>query len=198
MDEAALGFRHHTGWAAMVVLAGPAESPVLVDRRQVQLQDPAYPAQVYHAAEGLDLAAAGELVERAGRAARMAADLVLKEALASLHAAGRRVVGVALVAEVRALPSLEAILGSHMLAHSAEGELYRDVLGESVAALGLPLVQVSPRNVRAQVTAARPRLEPVLDEILAALGRGAGPPWRADHKQAALAAMLALTAERGR
>jgi hypothetical protein len=194
VDEAALGFRHHTGWAAMVLIAGPADSPTLLDRRRVELCDPGLPVQVYHAADGLDPAAAGELVERVTSAARGAADRVLVEALAAARAKGTRVGAAGMVAEVRAMPALKAILASHMLAHSAEGELYRDALGEAVDAHGLRLVLVSSRGVRAQVVAARPSLESGLDGILTEFGKAAGPPWRKDHKEAALAALLALGA----
>src|SRR5205823_11690442 len=41
--NATLGFRVKSGWAAAVLLAGPVESPQLLDRRVVQLCDPAIP-----------------------------------------------------------------------------------------------------------------------------------------------------------
>src|SRR6267143_80261 len=37
MQTATLGFRVHSGWAAAVVLCGPMDAPVVVDRRKIQL-----------------------------------------------------------------------------------------------------------------------------------------------------------------
>src|SRR5712692_1283563 len=53
-QSAALGFRVKSGWAAAVLLAGPVESPQLIDRRIVQLCDPTVPEskQPYHAKMG--------------------------------------------------------------------------------------------------------------------------------------------------
>src|SRR2546427_462540 len=52
--NATLGFRVKSGWAAAVLLAGPVESPQLIDRRIVQLCDPTVPQskQPYHAKMG--------------------------------------------------------------------------------------------------------------------------------------------------
>lgn len=48
--EAALGFRAHSGWAAMVALAGALNAPLVVDRRRLELADPhrTGPMQPYH------------------------------------------------------------------------------------------------------------------------------------------------------
>jgi len=50
----ALGFRVKTGWAAAVLLAGPADAPRVLDSRRVDLCDPAEPdaRQPYHAGFG--------------------------------------------------------------------------------------------------------------------------------------------------
>src|SRR5438128_9731101 len=52
--NATLGFRVKSGWAAAVLLAGPGESPQLLDRRVVQLCGPTVPEckQPYHAKMG--------------------------------------------------------------------------------------------------------------------------------------------------
>src|SRR6266536_931849 len=53
-QPAALGFRVKSGWAAAVLLTGPAHSPQLCDVRRIELSDPRLPEtrQPYHAAMG--------------------------------------------------------------------------------------------------------------------------------------------------
>jgi hypothetical protein len=52
--NAALGFRVKSGWAAVVLLAGPADSPRLCDSLLMDLSDPRLPETrpPYHAAMG--------------------------------------------------------------------------------------------------------------------------------------------------
>ena len=61
---AALGFRVHSGWAAMVVLTGPPASPSLLERKRVMLIDRSSDgaAQPYHTAAELDLPEAEQRV----------------------------------------------------------------------------------------------------------------------------------------
>src|SRR5260370_9420027 len=41
--HAALGFRAHSGWAALVAIAGPSRSPAILERRRIELVDPRDP-----------------------------------------------------------------------------------------------------------------------------------------------------------
>src|SRR6266542_2448020 len=76
VPSAAIGFRIKSGWANAVLLGGPPTAPHVLDRRRVELSDPADPAlrQPYHAAMGVGLtdevtlARRIEAVERYGRA----------------------------------------------------------------------------------------------------------------------------------
>ena len=64
--DVALGFRPHTGWTVAVVVGGDVASPQVVDRRVFPLTDEDHvPAQIYHAAVGLELAAAEKMIRRA-------------------------------------------------------------------------------------------------------------------------------------
>ena len=52
----AAGFKAHSGWAALVVLGESDDGLVVVDRRRIELVDPAdidWAKQPYHAAENL-------------------------------------------------------------------------------------------------------------------------------------------------
>src|SRR6202166_5474157 len=62
--DAALGFRVHSGWAALVAVAGPLAAPAVLARRRIELIDDASPggAQPFHAARLLPLDAAQRLV----------------------------------------------------------------------------------------------------------------------------------------
>ena len=64
--DVALGFQPHTGWTVAVVVGGDVASPQVVDRRVFPLTDEDHvPAQIYHAAVGLELAAAEKMIRRA-------------------------------------------------------------------------------------------------------------------------------------
>src|SRR5437879_9404520 len=64
LTHAALGFRAHSGWAALVVVAAPSRSPAVIVRRRIELVDLGIPRQPYHAAQKLDLKEAEEVVRR--------------------------------------------------------------------------------------------------------------------------------------
>src|SRR6266516_3740498 len=70
-QAAALGCRAHTGWAALVVVAGGVARPEIVIRSRAELGDPSgrVRSSVYHAARALEPAAAATLVEVAERIA---------------------------------------------------------------------------------------------------------------------------------
>jgi len=53
--QATIGFRVKSGWAAAVLLVGPAQMPRVSEHRVVELSDPAVPAsrQPYHAGRGV-------------------------------------------------------------------------------------------------------------------------------------------------
>jgi hypothetical protein len=63
---AALGFRPHSGWTALVAVDGPAAEPAAVLRRRVEPSG-LTPGQPFHAAEGLPFDEASALAERAGK-----------------------------------------------------------------------------------------------------------------------------------
>src|SRR6266496_5310972 len=68
---AALGCRAHTGWAALVVVAGRFARPEILLRGRAELADPSGRVRrnVYQAARGLEPAAAAPLVAAAERIA---------------------------------------------------------------------------------------------------------------------------------
>ena len=64
--RAALGFRAHSGWAAMVAITGTIDSASLIDRRIIQLHNPKIVGskQHYHTGEALPFKDAEEFISR--------------------------------------------------------------------------------------------------------------------------------------
>ena len=192
-SEAALGFRAHSGWAALVAVAGPVAEPAAVVRRRVELSR-GTPRQPFHAAEGRPFAAAEDLIRRSTDEAQALAERAVREAVVELRAMGHELVssGVLLSAG-RPLPGLREVLASHAFIHAAEGELFREVLREATRRCGLLLVEVRERELedRAARSLRRPATE--LQRRVADWGRALGSPWTQDEKRAALVAWLALS-----
>lgn len=199
--DAALGLRVHSGWAALIALSGPLATPAVLARRRIELVDRDSPGgnQPFHAARGLPLEAAQELVGRALDGATRMARGALAAAAGELRrqGAGRIACGI-LQSSARPLPSLAAVLASHALVHTAEGELFRDALANAAAAEGvgarraLRVLRIKERELLDRCTARLGVPPGDLERHLAGLGRTLGPPWRQDEKLATLAAWLAL------
>jgi hypothetical protein len=191
-SEAALGFRAHSGWATLVVVAGPVPEPVVVVRRRVELSRRT-PRQPFHAAEGRPFAAAQALIRRSTDEATALAERAVEEAVAELRATGHEPVASGLLlAAGRPLPGLREVLASHALIHAAEGELFRDVLRQASRRCGLRCAEVRERELEERAARSLRRSAAELGGRLAAWGKALGPPWTQDEKRAALAAWLAL------
>ncbi len=197
-SQAALGFRAHSGWAALVAVAGPAPEPAAMLRRRVELSG-LTPRQPFHAAEGLPLAAAEDLVRRATDEASALAERAVRDALGELGASGHAPAAVGLlVAAGRPLPGLRQILASHALIHAAEGELFRDALRRASRSCGLALVEVRERELEGRAARSLGRASTRIQARLAEWGKALGSPWTQDEKRAALVAWVALSEPAGR
>ena len=196
MSHVAVGFRAHSGWAAVVSLAGPPASPTVVDRRRIELADAAIEGskQPYHEAEGKKPKEAERIVGRCTDSSRRLAREALWAVLVELRQRQHDVMGCALLlASGRPLPgSLHAILASHALIHAAEGEMFRDVLVRASEHFSLPVTGVRERDVLARAADATGRPASELQRQAAEMGRALGPPWRQDEKLATLAAWVVL------
>jgi hypothetical protein len=193
MTLAALGFRAHTGWAAMVALAGEVANPNVIDRRRVELVSAQQGAAVYHAARERDLATAREMVAHAIGEAHSRTRSEIAAAVDDLAARGSRVLAVGVIAGNAPLPTqLERILGSHALVHAAEGQLFRDALVAGGRACGLFVTTVPPNHLYDELAAALDVDDREVARRLAVFGKAAGRPWAQDQKEAALAAWMAL------
>lgn len=199
MTLVALGLRAHSGWAALVALAGPPSSPVVVDRRRIELADAAITGskQPYHEAEDKKPREAERLLTRCMDSSRALAREGLRAVVDELRARHHRVAGCGvLLGSGRALPDdVHRILASHALIHAAEGEMYRDVLVRAGEHLSLRVTGVRERDLLARASEATGRPGAELQRRVAEMGRALGPPWRQDEKLATLVAWVVLAAD---
>jgi hypothetical protein len=162
---------------------------------RLDLCDGSFPRQPYHAAEGLSAAKAQALVSRSRETAHRLAREALAAALRDRRAAGHDVAGSGLLlGSGRPLPAeLRAILASHPLIHTAEGEMYREALREACESTGVVVVGFRERELEATACLRLELPSDVLRARVKALGQPLGPPWSQDEKLAALAAWLVLS-----
>jgi len=182
--RAALGFRAHSGWAALVAVAGTIDAPRILDRRRIIIADPDMPGskQPYHAAAGLPLPKAEALVRRAVNSSRGLGSEAIAVVIQALRSRGHEVAACGIIlGSGKALPALEKILAAHPLLHTAEGELFRDVLAWAAKENRLPVTGVQQKSLNA---ASLQRID--------SLGKLIGPPWTQDQKYATVAAFMAL------
>src|SRR5262249_14246273 len=117
----------------------------------------------------------------------------VRAVIEQVAAQGYGVVGGGLPLGNTRLPSsLEAILRSHALVHSAEGELFRQVLVSASEAAELAVTGVPARELYAQAAARLHLREAELKRPLTDLGAAVGAPWGQGQKGAPLSARLVL------
>jgi hypothetical protein len=196
VQTAAVGFRVHSGWAAAVVLCGPVDAPVVVERRKIQLVKIftyAY-RQPYHTAEKMPRPDAIKFIRGVQSDAKRLALSSLRSLQAYLAEGDFKIARSALLlASGRALPELEKILASHALIHTADGELFRDSLRAACGACDVPVEGIREKELFAAASLKALGVQlATLKHRIAALGKALGPPWSQDEKFAALGAWLTL------
>lgn len=195
---AALGHRVHSGWAAMVAVAGPLAQPVIVDRRRIELvecQAREY-LQPYHAAAELDLGEAEPFIKLCFATSRSIAIRALGTVIERLRKDGYRMAGCGiLLSSGRPSADLGGVLRSHAMIHTAEGHFFREALQDACRHHGLAITAVRERELHARASAELGAPQEELQRKVAELGRRLGPPWTQDQKCAALVACLALAAQ---
>jgi hypothetical protein len=194
-SPAAIGLRAHSGWAAAVAITVPADAPVAIMRRRIEMMERGVngPSQPYHAAVGLDIREAEQFVANSAARAAALATTALRAMVEDLRQLGHGVSGCGLLlASGRPLPPLEKILASHPLLHTAEGELFREALRAACRECELPVTAIKERELFSQAAADLRLPAERIERHVAAMGKGIGPPWRQDQKFAAVAAWLAL------
>lgn len=196
MKKAALGFRVHSGWSAIVAVSLEKSVPIVLRRQRAQLVESfSYTfRQPYHTGEKMGFADAGEFIANVRTEAERLAYRALQAMQADVEEQGYRLDrGGLLLASGRPLPELERILKSHALIHTADGELFREALRSASMRCGLKVLCTKERELLESCAEAFSLRPPVVLRRATELGRGLGAPWSQDEKYATLAAWLALS-----
>jgi len=193
--RAAIGFRVHSGWAAVVAVCVEKGTPVVLARQRVHLVETFTHEfrQPYHTAEKMLDGQAREFISRMQAEARRLAYRAVRELASRTQEQGVKLTRCGLLlASGRPLPALEKILASHALIHTADGELFREAILHASSRCGLRNFRVKDKELldrTAQVFHAKPK---ELMRCVTELGRSFGAPWSQDEKFATFTAWLAL------
>jgi hypothetical protein len=193
MKAATIGLRMHSGWGALVVVAGNRPKIDVLHRQRVVVADPQIPGakQPYHFAAGMELSAAEQYLAKCAAASEGLALVALRNLLQELLSRSYRIIGSAvLLASGRPLPALSEILASHAAIHTAEGVFFRDAICTACKRLDLPVTGIRERDLDEQAHAAFGPLTSQLQRRIAGLKKTLGSPWTEDEKKASLAASI--------
>jgi hypothetical protein len=190
-ETAALGFRVKSGWAAVVLLTGPIDSPALRDNRVIDLSDPRVPEtrQPYHATFGQLETDAKKTNRRTDIVHRVTKQSVTK-LLSDYRRKGYSGTRASLV--VRSQRDPATIANPHIRAHALEGQLFRSALEQALNAHGIRTAILLERDAYVTAGAQLKRPHDEVRQTIQNLGRSSDGPWRAEQKLAALGAWLAL------
>lgn len=195
MKTAALGFRAHSGWTALVALSVSKGVPTVLARQRVHLVETfTYKfRQPYHTAKRMAPDEGRAFVARVQSEARRLAYRAIRELQDNLQAQGYRLTRTGLVlASGRPLPRLAQILASHALIHTADGELFRGALLHASARCGFGSARVKERELPSEASRVLHLKPDDLTRRIADVGRELGPPWSQDEKFASMVAWMAL------
>ena len=193
MKQAALGFRAHSGWVALVAVSLEEHLPVPLLRERPHLVKTFTFEfrQPYHTAEKKPFKEAVDFIDRVRADANALALETIQSAQENVEAKGFELQGCGLLASsAKPLPNLARILASHPLIHTADGELFRESLQEACSKVGLPVVAIRESELLERARRALRLSATELSIRLAELGRTLGSPWTQDEKFATLAARL--------
>jgi len=188
----AIGFRIHSGWAALVAVTGSPSKPVILDRRRIQIAAAPVsgPVQPYHTARDLGVARGRVFLEECREAWKVLASASLASAIKGIG--GDRVqVCAVLTGSGRLSPTLEATLASHAAIHTAEGVLFREIVIHAGESCGLRVHRIREKELFQLAEQKFEMASASLHRGLDDLGKIVGPPWQQDQKFSALAAWLA-------
>jgi hypothetical protein len=191
---AVLGVADHNGWAVCVTVAASRGSPVVVDRRWVDLIEPGVPSQPYHhETVRMPLPEAEKLIVHVRESVMRTTAVRVSELRDELQPA------YTIVAMTLRKPPLAYVPVTVAEAHKsypvmcrADGMMYHDALCTAARRLSFA-VELYDRGE--EIVRAANRLGVKLKELehfLQTTGEHLGPPWRKEHRLAAAAAMTAL------
>jgi hypothetical protein len=190
------GFKAHSGWAALVVMGQVDGDWLVIDRRRVELieADKLWAKQPYHAAEALPPAQARRVVKSGIDHAQRIALRELRGLVKWAKTSGHALAGCGvLVGEPMPGWTVDEILAVHFRMHKAEGVLFREVLTRAGKECNVRVSEIPEKSLVEQATSVLGMSQETLSRLLATLGKSVGAPWGKDQKDAAVAAMMALS-----
>lgn len=197
MKPAAVGFRVHSGWTALVALTLKEGAPSILARERAQLvRTFTYEyRQPYHTAARMPAGDRGAFVSRMRAEARRLAFRTIHRLKTALAKEGYSLTGSGLLlASGRPLPELDGILASHSLIHTADGELFREAILDATVRAGLSCARIREKDLLDAAARTLGLKSREVSRRIQGLGRPLGPPWSQDEKQASLVAWLAAVA----
>lgn len=195
MKQAAVGFRAHSGWAAMVAVCLEKGAARVLARARLHLVETfTYRfRQPYHTAEKLPLEKAREFVAGVEKESQELAYRAIRGLGEELQKQGIELTRCALLlASGRTLPDFERILASHALIHTADGEHFRKAIQCGAKRCGLETVGIKEKELLQSATQTLRVQSAALLRRVTELGKPFGAPWSQDEKFATLAAWLPL------
>jgi hypothetical protein len=195
--KAAVGVVENGNSAVLVTIAPGGE---LLDRRRIDLTERGLPTHPHHHegswavgrylntpwARPLPLAEAVALVDRVRASAASGA----REGLAALAAAVPVPIGIIAIRACPPLPpTTEERIADNRAQTFADSVMYREALAAAAEARGWSVRWYDRERVLRDAARALGRKN--IDAVVAAMGRSIGPPWQAQHKLAAAAALAA-------
>ena len=199
MKPAALGFRVHSGWTALIALALERNQPIILFRQRPHLVATfSYTfRQPYHTAEKMTIDEAKTFLGQQRTESRKLALEAIRAAQSEVAQQGFQITRAALLlASGRPLPELPKILASHSIIHTADGEFFREALLHACARANLPVTKIRDSELLATSSTTLRKKTAALTRFINNLGKPLGSPWTQDEKFATLAAWLALTPNR--
>jgi hypothetical protein len=196
LNRAAVGVSDHAGHAILVTVGPDA---TLLDRRRIELVEPGLPTfPIHHQGQWaigrytdvpwaypVTMAEAQDLITRVRESAARCAPAALNDLAAAISLPIESI-------SIRACPPLPATIEEQIADARAQtvadGVMYRQALAAAAAARGWNVLWYDAKHVREDAAAA---LGHDIDATLRAMGKAMGPPWQADHKLAAAAALAA-------
>jgi hypothetical protein len=197
LKSAAIGVSVHSGWGAVVAIAGGRGTEEILLRNRVVIIDSkiAGSAQPYHYVAEREISAAEKHLIRCASISEQLAFKSLTQLSSELGNIGFIPnAAVILLSSARPLPDLVAILASHALIHTAEGEFFRQAFRSAFEKLRIHVTGIRARDLDDCAFKAFGKAASVIQKRIDGMGRSLGAPWTKDEKTAALAAAIALAA----
>jgi hypothetical protein len=199
MKSAAIGVRVHSGWGALIAVAGQNGAQEIIERQKVIIIDTKNPGAVqpYHYVAKMALSAAERHLAQCAIDSKRLAREALEHISSELLKRGYALTGAAiLLSSARPLPNLDDILASHALIHTAEGEFFRQAFRHAFESLDVPVTGIRERDLAERAQEAFGKHATQVRKNIDGMRCVLGPPWTQDEKMAALAASIVLAEDR--